>query len=576
MFKNLKLSAKLIGGFTIVAMVVLIVGFVGWQGTDTLGSLVKTIGLTQLPGVQNLLTINEAQTAIDAAENTLLAADIDSTGRKAAQQRIDEAKKKADEAWKIYESLPMTNEEELTWKEFVPAWEAWWSDHTEFMKMAEQYQAGIDAGKAKDSDEMKTLYATMSRFALVEMTANYTKAENLLTKAVEINESGASQAVKDSLSAASSAQFMAVVGMAVGFIIALSFGIFLSRSITKPIQKVINALTEAGEQVSSASGQVAASSQQMAEGASEQASSLEEISSSLEELTSMTKQNAENAKQANAIAGESRKSAEKGNQAMSRMSEAISRIKNSSDETAKIVKTIDEIAFQTNLLALNAAVEAARAGEAGKGFAVVAEEVRNLAQRSAEAAKNTASLIEGSQTNADNGVEVAHEVAKLLEEMVVGSEKVSGLVAEVSAASDEQAQGIDQINIAVAEMDKVTQSNAANAEESASASEELSGQAREMNSTVEVLAAIVGGKKANGNGKELLARHLAIGTRSTSVTAEDHQLQDKVHKMLHKDGNGKHPVHAYIKQLKKPAAKEQKVVKPDQVIPLADEELREF
>jgi methyl-accepting chemotaxis protein len=174
-------------------------------------------------------------------------------------------------------------------------------------------------------------------------------------------------------------------------------------------------------------------------------------------------------------------------------------IKKSSDQTAKIVKTIDEIAFQTNLLALNAAVEAARAGEAGKGFAVVAEEVRNLAQRSAEAAKNTAALIEESQKNAANGVSVSQEVAEILKKINDVAGKVALLNREVTAASDEQTKGIEQINKAVAEMDKVTQTNAANAEESASASEEMTAQAKELQDMVNQLVSLVeGGASTTG------------------------------------------------------------------------------
>jgi methyl-accepting chemotaxis protein len=179
--------------------------------------------------------------------------------------------------------------------------------------------------------------------------------------------------------------------------------------------------------------------------------------------------------------------------AMQRMSTSINDIKTSSDKTAKIIKTIDEIAFQTNLLALNAAVEAARAGEAGKGFAVVAQEVRNLAQRSAEAARNTAELIEAGQSNAESGVAVAVEVSANLEGIKESSGKVATLIAEIAAASSEQSQGIGQVNTAVSEMDKVVQSNAANAEESASAAEEMSSQAQELNSLVGELVSVVGG-----------------------------------------------------------------------------------
>ncbi len=238
------------------------------------------------------------------------------------------------------------------------------------------------------------------------------------------------------------------------------------------------------DQISSASGQISDGSQSLAQGATQQASTLEEVASSLEEITSMSKQNTANSQQARAMAEEAGRSTDKGVESMKRLSQAIDRIKNSSDETARIVKTIDEIAFQTNLLALNAAVEAARAGEAGKGFAVVAEEVRNLAMRSAEAAKNTAEMIQESVQNASDGVALNSEVLENLVEINKQVQRVGEVMAEISAASSQQESGVGQISQGVGQLNQLTQQNAANAEESAAASEELSAQAEEMRSLV--------------------------------------------------------------------------------------------
>ncbi len=331
------------------------------------------------------------------------------------------------------------------------------------------------------------------------------------------------------------------------------------------INKVIGSLdealvqvTEATEQVSSASQQISAGSQSLAQGANEQASSLEEVSSSLEEMSSMTKQNAENANQAKNLAAEANTNSITGGEAMKQMNVSIVKIKESSDQTAKIVKTIDEIAMQTNLLALNAAVEAARAGEAGRGFAVVAEEVRNLAQRSAEAAKNTANLIEESVKNADEGVAISSEVSKSFTVIEGSIKKVNDLIAEIAAASQEQSQGIDQVNTAVAQMDKVTQQNAANSEESASAAEEMSSQAEELQSMIAqfVLSQTISNK-----------RTIASGAQSIVPSASD--VKGVVPAMRHKGGNGR-------KTMKAAEFASVKKAHAEEMIPMDDEVLKQF
>jgi len=237
-------------------------------------------------------------------------------------------------------------------------------------------------------------------------------------------------------------------------------------------------------QISEASGQISTGSQTLAEATSEQASSIEEISASLEEINSLTASNADNAKSGLKLADQAVYAVDEGNASMDKMNIAMESILKSSQETGKIIKTIDEIAFQTNLLALNAAVEAAHAGDAGKGFAVVAEEVKNLALRSAEAAKNTNSLIDEAGKNSEIGSRIVEQVTKTFIDMKEQFSKVKHIVTEISASSDEQASGVNQISTGVNEMNQVTQQNAANAEESAAAAEELNSQAMELKNMV--------------------------------------------------------------------------------------------
>jgi len=527
----------------------------------------KAFNRTAFLTVQSLLTISEAQTAIDSAENALMNRGVDMKTRQEQCERIAGAWQRVDAAWKVYEPLEQTKEEVVLWKEFVPAWNAWKSDHETYVRLSKEYDATMEAQTRGDE-----LYKEMTEQGLVKNAVTFGKAEELLNRIVSINEDVANASGKQSGKDASLAKSASVAGMLIGFALALGFGILLGTSISRALTRIIDGLSRGSEQVTSASTQVSSASQSLAQGASEQASSLEETSSALEEMASMTKQNAEHANQANNDARQANSMALEGVESMKRMSEAIEKIKNSSSETAKIIKTIDEIAFQTNLLALNAAVEAARAGEAGKGFAVVAEEVRNLARRSAEAAKNTADLIEGSQKNAEAGVAVTNEVGKSLHAIQETASKVATLIAEIAAASKEQSQGIDQVNTAVAEMDKVVQQNAANAEESASASEELSGQAEELNGMVGELIAIVGSASEGSSGGARLnaaptTAHHALG--AGPAPARRPMLQPRGH---NGNGNG-HNGNGHRSGKRELVAAGSK---PEEVIPLDDAELKQF
>lgn len=288
-----------------------------------------------------------------------------------------------------------------------------------------------------------------------------------------------------------------IVACAIVLILSIVLGIMVSRGISKQLKKLALDLSSSSVSVQSGATQVASASETLAQGASEQASAVEETSASTEEMSSMANANAENASKAMAIAVATIDSSKKGAEAMSLLESAMKDIKKSSDATTKILKTIDEIAFQTNLLALNAAVEAARAGEAGKGFAVVAEEVRSLARRSAEAAKNTAELIGESIENTSKGVNISMETAAALNEITELAQKMNKILEEITTANAEQAKGVAQIGNAIIEIEKVTQSNAAEAEESASASEELNSQAQKMMMLVNDLLYLVSGTIEN-------------------------------------------------------------------------------
>ncbi|MGE4292415.1 MAG: methyl-accepting chemotaxis protein [Desulfovibrio sp.] len=257
------------------------------------------------------------------------------------------------------------------------------------------------------------------------------------------------------------------------------------QEMTRNLRQLLGEVRAASVQIAAGSSEVSDSSQSLSQGATQQAASLEQITSSLTEMGSRTRTNAEHATKASEIARQQQEQAGKGAKDMARMLEAMEGIRNAGQSIARIIKVIDEIAFQTNLLALNAAVEAARAGKHGKGFAVVAEEVRNLASRSAKAAEETSGLIEDTISRVERGAELANLTSESLERIVQGAGTVTELVQDIASASSEQAEGISQVGDALAQIDTVTQTNTANAEETASAAEQLSSQSVHLRHALE-------------------------------------------------------------------------------------------
>ena len=509
--KDVKLSTKLISGFICIACIIVVGGAVGWYGIYQTENALKDVNKIGLPGVQALATMKEAQTSLRVAERSLLIPEFMSN-ETLKNRQLDNAEaslKQMEDASKIFEALPKSNEQATLWNSVKTSWESWKKDYNQY----------LDLMKSNKKQEALALTNGALRDSFLTATKNVDELIALNLK--ECKENGTKTE-----SAADKIKLLASGGTMCGVLLTVAFGIFFPLMITRPLNRAIEGLGGGAEQVVSASSQVAAASQSLSDGASRQAAAVEEMTASMEEMSSMTKQNAENAQHASVLVSvDTKESYQLIIQKMTVMEEVVRDSVKASEETAKIIKTIDEIAFQTNLLALNAAVEAARAGETGAGFAVVADEVRNLAKRSAEAAKNTESLIADSTKKIHEASALFEQINNELSNNRDISGKVEKIVNEIANASGEQANGIEQINRSVHEMDKVVQENAANSEESASTAEEMNAQAHSMKQYVDGIIQVVDGRQ----GKSSLRRrdgyaleHQKKSTRLISLSSKSH------------------------------------------------------
>jgi methyl-accepting chemotaxis protein len=477
--KNWTIAKRVVLGFVLIISGSSLFGiFAAWRLTvvqQDETALVRQV----LPSVKQ---IQEVRSLTQDSHATLLWHILSSTSakRKTIEQRLDDLTQKTDKALKAYEATIRTTKQ----RELFDATAAGLNDYRAIReKMIELSRDGREA-------EAYTMFES-----------SLTPALNKLFLAVN-GDVDVNMAESDALS---EEVFSTISSTRIGIVLLLFFGLATGVSIAfviiantgKTLRQSLHELTEGAQQVTSASGQLSASAQALSQGATEQAASLEETSASMEEMASMTRKTAENASQAASLVNDVSHQVSDSNAALTEMVASMTSIKESSNKVAKIIKTIDEIAFQTNILALNAAVEAARAGEAGMGFAVVADEVRNLAQRSAQAARDTAGLIEESIVRSQEGAGKVERVSSAIGVITDSVTRMRGIVEEVREASRQQSQGIDQVSQAIAQMEKVTQSTAATAEEGAAASEELYAQAEASMMVVRRLETLVGGVPAS-------------------------------------------------------------------------------
>jgi len=506
--KNIKIGFKLLGGFTIVTLIAVVLGGIGVLAIQQLSTDLEKLGFERIPGIVLLGDMNFERMVIRG--QTLEVFQLQ--GQEGARTRYREI---LDERAASFENM----ESDLA--EFVAIPRATEAGRQIVQRLQDEYDAWresyvpIDAAIAQlarstDPNETEELYARY-RNAVALMVPVSDRMGATFIELIANNTGNTQIQIEESVDGAATLRSVNIIAMVVAAVVAMALGIVLTRGITKPVNQgvtfamelskgnltaaldvdqkdeigdlakalqdmrdqltdVVRDVQSAANNVASGSQEMSGTAQQMSEGATEQAASAEEVSSSMEQMSSNIRQNADNALQTDKISQKSSADAEAGGQAVR---ETVAAMK----EIADKISIIEEIARNTNLLALNAAIEAARAGEAGKGFAVVASEVRKLAERSQTAAGQISEL-------SGRSVAIAEKAGEMLEQIVPDIKRTAELVQEIAAASNEQNSGAEQINAAIIQLDSVIQRNASASEEMASMSEELSGQAEQLQNSI--------------------------------------------------------------------------------------------
>ncbi len=475
---NMRIGTKLLLGFSLMVVLMGTIGYAGYRSSKAIKERLDHIFTTSLPSIELLLEVDRDLQALLVAERTLILINVQDEAFKKLVEDYEVNLAQSEECWTKYKAIPASDEErklQVIFEEARGEWKA------VSKRVVEGRRADTREGRREAID-----------LTIGDAKKKFEKMREVLDRLSALSFQAASQSRESALVTQQRSDRLIGGVTVAGVLAGMLLTWLLRRGIIRPLNRVIEGLGEGARQVEVASGQLSSASQQLADGASTQAASIEATSSSLEEISSMVRQNAGNASQANSMMQQSNRKVRKANESMKRLTSSMDDISTACEETRKIIKSIDGIAFQTNLLALNAAVEAARAGEAGAGFAVVADEVRSLAIRAADASRNTASLIDETVKRVREGSDILDRTNVDFEDVSASVTKAEGLIDEIAAASREQEQGVGQVSYAVSEMETVIQDNTAHAEETAAAAEQLNAQAQQMDGLIEALVALAG------------------------------------------------------------------------------------
>lgn len=473
---NMDLKKKLIVCFVIIGLVIAVGGFTGWHGINKVGSELEKMSDVHNQAVYSIGKMMEGQKKIQRLERGLL---IEETfGRVTEKEQIF---KMLDEAWlqtendrKVLASLPKSKEGAEAFNSFISIWEIWKTGH----------QAAIQMAKEGKRAEALAAATEKTSFADENLASQLKTLWDLQVKlAEEARLSGQQLAERQKMTA--------VAVTIAGVLLAGIFGFIFSRSIAYPIKDVIGNLTATSKQFALTSNQIAMSSHHLAQGTSYQATSAQEAVTVMDELEDVIHQNANDVSDVKTKLDVVN---EKGSECFNLLGQtqrSVKKMKKTTDDTAKITKTISEIAFQTNLLSLSASVEAARTGEAGAGFAIVAGEVRNLARSSGEAVKDTSFNIEQTIRLINSGSEkLDAAITKYFSYAGVGQE-IKAYTDAASWVAQQQTDGIEQIKSSISEINRAAQSTASSSEEAASVAQQINAQAESMKELVAELRNLV-------------------------------------------------------------------------------------